>query len=84
MGSSHAVGKNFSFCNSCSFSLGSHPESANTNEINRDIHLAYILFYQENSMFLKVLFSFKVACNSGHKCWYSLVNYCKEMSCTFS
>ena len=31
----------------------------NTNEINRDIHLAFILFYLENSMFVSVQFSFK-------------------------
>ena len=34
-------------------------DSANTNEINHDVHLAYsTLFYQENSMFLMVRFSF--------------------------
>ena len=45
VGSSPAVGKSFSFCNSSFFfSRGSRLESANTNEINRDIHLAFTLF----------------------------------------
>ena len=39
VGSSPTVGKNFSCCNS-RFQL----DSANTNEINRDIHLANTLF----------------------------------------
>ena len=61
MDSSPAVGKTFSFCNSVFFfSRGSHLESANTNEINRDIHLAFTLFWKENSIFLMVLFSFSL------------------------
>ena len=35
---------NLSFCKSRFFSHGKQLESANTNEINRDIHLAYTLF----------------------------------------
>ena len=41
-------------------SRGSRLESANTNEINCDIHLAFTLFKLEYSRYLLVLFSFKV------------------------
>ena len=39
-GSNHTVGKNFSFCNSCTAQL----DNADANEINRGIYLANTLF----------------------------------------
>ena len=55
VGSSPAVDKIFHCVNLAFFAW---LESANTNKINRDIHLAYTLLKLEISMYLLVRFSF--------------------------
>ena len=46
-------------------SPASHLESANRNEINRDVHIAYTLFKVEKSMYLMVQCSLKFP---SHEC----------------